>query len=808
MKKSLRVIFVIFFCYLPIITTIAQDTEISKTKTDILKNKSSGSNKGIQTTQNELQIEIDNMIKQGMTPEQIQLEIAKKKQERKSDTKNPKQGDPESKIKQSGKDKQKQEEEQEEEEETEKKKPKKFPITKGDIEYAVYGQNIFASGASPFEPQDYQNPPDDYVVGPGDEINVVVWGDSEANDNHKVALDGTIFPEKVGRLVVNGMKFKTMREFVKSQYRKIYASPNTNIEVSISKVRSIRVNIVGEVMQPGAYTISALSTAFNAIYASGGPNSIGSLRTIYVKRNGKTIDTLDIYQYLLNADFGKQIYLQHNDIIQVPVAKKIVELTGEVKRPLAYELKENEGLFELIQISGGFLHTAYKKNIQIKRIQNYKEILIDVDYDEKLSKNENVPLLDGDIIEVRRVREGVMNSVQAVGAFNQTGFFQLPPTSKLGDLLKKTEGLTADAYLSRAYILRINNDLDVDYIPIDLTGLSDTIGKGAEEVKNIQLMPFDIVRVFSKKEFKDSNYVEIKGLVRKEGKYPITGKITLKDVLYFAGGLKEEAANTKIEVSRILKQKSANESRITRVTVLTVNVKPDLSIDQEAEKFIMSPYDQVFVRKNPDFNMQESVFITGQVLYPGEYTKLERTERLSSLIERAGGIREKEAYLDGATLFRKMNDSTTQRIAINLKKALKKPNSKYDIVLREGDVIHIPLLQDFVNVQGAVQTNVTVTFDGKTKYKHYIALAGGFKDNVKRSKCYITYANGMNQPTRNYILFKKYPKVEPGATLVAVPKTESNATVLMARTQIAVGLITGFTTLMVALLSAINLFRQ
>lgn len=801
MKPLQLLFFIVLYSCIQISFTIAQQpTGIEKTKTDVLKG--GGKNNNTQNNQNDLQKDVDNMIKQGMTPEQIKLELAKKQLKDKDKDKDKK------KDKNSDKDKDKKDKEDDEDDELKKKQPKKFPITKGEIEYAVYGQSIFASGASPFEPQENQNPPDDYVIGPGDEINVVAWGDSETNETHKVGLDGSIFPEKVGRLVVNGMRFKVMRDFVKSQYRKIYASPNTNIEVSISKVRSIRVNIVGEVLQPGAYTVSALSTAFNAIYASGGPNNIGSLRTIFIKRNGKTIDTLDVYQYLLNADFGKQIYLEHNDIIQVPVAKKVVELTGEVKRPLAYELKENEGLFELIHISGGFVHSAYKKNIQIKRIENYKEILIDVNYDEKLSKKENVTLFDGDIIDVRRVREGIMNSVQALGAFNQTGTFELPPSSKLGDLLKKTEGVTADAYLSRAYILRVNNDLDIDYIPIDLSGLTDTIGNGVEVVKNIQLMPFDIVKIFSKKEFKDSNYVEIKGLVRKEGKYPLTGKITLKDVLYFAGGLKEEAANTKIEVSRILKQKNANESRVTRVTILTVGIKPDLSIDQEAEKFIISPFDQVFVRKNPEFNMQENVTILGQVLYPGEYTKIERTERLSSLIERAGGVREKEAYLDGATLIRKTEEAGEQKVAINLKKALKKPNSKYDLILREGDLINIPLMQDFVNINGAVQSNITVTFDGNTKYKHYINLAGGFKDNAKKSKSYITYANGMNYPVKNYILFKKYPKVEPGATLVAVPKTESNASVLMARTQIAIGLITGFTTLIIAMLSAVNLFKK
>ncbi len=795
--KTLQLLFlIVLYSCIHISFIVAQNpTDISKTKTDVLKGGIGGNN-NTQNNQNDIQKEVDDMVKKGMTPEQIKLELAKKNTKDKKDM---------DKNKDKNKDK---DEEEEEDDELKKKQPKKFPISKGEIEYAVYGQSIFSSGASPFEPQDYQNPPDDYVVGPGDEITVVAWGDSETNEMHKVALDGTIFPEKVGRLVVNGMKFKTMREFVKSQYRKIYASPNTSIEVSISKVRTIRVNIVGEVVQPGAYTVSALSTAFNAIYASGGPNNIGSLRTIFIKRNGKTIDTLDVYQYLLNADFGKQIYLEHNDIIQIPIAKKIVELTGEVKRPMAYELKENEGLFELIHISGGFVHSAYKKNLQIKRIENYKELLLDINYDEKLAKKENVALFDGDIIDVRRVREGIMNSVQALGAFNQTGTFELPPSAKLGDLLKKTEGVTADAYLSRAYILRINNELDIDYIPIDLSGLNDTTGKGVEEVKNIQLMPFDIVKVFSKKEFKDSNYVEIKGLVRKEGKYPLTGKITLKDVLYFAGGLKEEAANTKIEVSRILKQKSANESRVTRVTILTVGIKPDLSIDQEAEKFIISPFDQIFVRKNPEFNMQENVTITGQVLYPGEYSKVERTERLSSLIERAGGIREKEAYLDGATLIRKTQEAGEQKVAINLKKALKKPNSKYDLILREGDIIHIPLLQDFVNVRGAVQSNITVTFDGNIKYKHYINLAGGFKENVKRNKSYITYANGMNQPVKNYILFRKYPKVEPGATLVAVPKTESNASVIMARTQIAVGLITGFTTLIIAVLSAVSLFKK
>jgi protein involved in polysaccharide export with SLBB domain len=802
MKTLQLIFFIVLYGCIHISFTVAQ-VGIEKTKTDVLKGNG-GNNNNPQNNQNDIQKDVDNMIKQGMTPEQIKLELAKKNLKDKDKDKDKDKN----KDKDKDKDKDKTKKEEEEEDELKKKQPKKFPITKGEIGYAVYGQNIFSKGASPFEPQDYQNPPDDYVVGPGDEITVVAWGDSETNEMHKVGLDGTIFPEKVGRLVVNGMKFKTMREFVKSQYRKIYASVNTNIDVSISKVRTIRVNIVGEVEQPGAYTISALSTAFNAIYASGGPNNIGSLRTIYIKRNGKNIDTLDVYQYLLNADFGKQIYLEHNDIIQIPISKKVVQLTGEVKRPLAYELKENEGLFELIDISGGFVHSAYKKNLQIKRIENYKELLIDINYDEKIIKKENVALFDGDIIDVRRVREGIMNSVQALGAFNQTGTFELPPSAKLGDLLKKTEGVTADAYLSRAYILRINNELDIDYIPIDLSGLNDTTGKGTETVKNIALMPFDIVKVFSKKEFKDSNYVEIKGLVRKEGKYSLTGKITLKDVLYFAGGLKEEAANTKIEVSRILKQKNANESRVTRVTILTVGIKPDLSIDQEAEKFIISPFDQVFVRKNPEFNMQENVIISGQVLYPGEYSKTERTERLSSLIERAGGIREREAYLDGATLIRKTEEAGEQKVAINLKKALKKPNSKYDLILREGDIINIPLLQDFVNVKGAVQSNVTVTFDGNTKYKHYINLAGGFKDGVKRSKSYISYANGMNQPAKNYIFFRKYPKVEPGATIVAVPKTESSASVLMARTQIAIGMITGFTTLIIAVLSAASLFKK
>lgn len=761
----------------------AQPTEITK-QTGLDKTKGLGNSNNIQS-------EIDRMMMEGKNPQEIKAILKDKYKDKDKEDLTKKQKDKDKKD--------------EEEEEPVSKQPKKFPAVKGDMTYSVYGQNIFSTGASPFEPQDYQNPPDDYVVGPGDVINVVAWGDSELDEDYKIDKDGSIFPEKVGRLVLNGMKAKVMKDYVKSQFRQILASANTKIEVSITKVRVIRVNIVGEVVQPGAYNVSALTTAFNAIYAAGGPSTIGSLRAIYLKRGGKVIDTLDVYNYLLNADFGKQIYLEHNDIIQIPIAKKVVELQGEVKRPLSYELSGKEGLKELMNISGGFLHTAYQKNIQIKRIENHKEILVDVNY-EQLGKNDNFPLNDGDIIEVRRVREGLTNTIEAKGAFNQTGLFQLPANSKLGDLLKKTEGVTSDAYLSRAYILRINADLDIDYIPIDLSGLGDTTKTNA--VKDITLMNYDIVKIFSRKEFKDSNTVEIKGLVRSPGTFSLTGKVSLKDVLYFAGGLKEEAANTKIEVSRILKQKTETESRITRVNVLTVGIKADLSIDQEAEKFIMSPYDQVFVRKNPDFNLQENVSISGQVMYPGEYSKLERTERISSLIQRAGGLREKEAYLDGATLVRSNDESPEKKVAINLKKALSKPNSKFDVILREGDKVHVPLLQDVVSIQGSVQSPTTVVFDGITKYKHYINYAGGYKSGTRKNKSYVTYANGSNRATKNYFFFRVNPKIEPGATLVAIPKTDTAANVVMARAQILTALVTGVSTLFIAIISAISLIRK
>ena len=639
------------------------------------------------------------------------------------------------------------------------------------INTEVYGGSIFSSTSLIFTPVQNPIPPDDYRIGPGDILNVTIWGQAEFQNDFPVGMDGSIFPSNIGKIFLKGVTYKNAREIIKEKFAAITPS-GSNIEVTIGAVRTIRVNVIGEVTQPGAYSLSALNTAFNALYLAGGPNKLGSLREIYVRRNGKNMDTLDVYKYLQHGNKQDDIYLENNDFLFVSVYKKQIDIAGEIKRPLIYQLKDNESLKDLIELAGGIKFDARLANIQVFRTENEKSRIIDMNAYEIMSGARKVELMDGDRVFIRAINDEITNKAQIIGEVAYPGVYELKHGEKVADLITKAGGLKGEAYLQRAYVIRIAPDFQIQYIPINLGSVIKKDDSAAYEQNNLELKQFDALKIYSNSDFQDVPFVTINGLVRSPGNYILSGKRTLKDLLYISGGMKGEAEYNQVEISSIISIEDAKRKNIPIKTIIKqYSLDPILENDTVAEKIELRPYDEVFVRKNPDFSYQKNVTILGQVKYPGLYSKKEEKERISSLIRRAGGLLP-TANVKGATFKR---ESIGAVILIDLATAIKRPSSKYDIILNEGDELTIPVLDEVIKITGDVQVPVNVFFDRENvDFKYYINLAGGFGERPWKRKSTVKYANGIVKKAHNYLFFTTYPKVDYGSTLNVPPHPEKN----------------------------------
>lgn len=631
----------------------------------------------------------------------------------------------------------------------------------------IYGQDVFRNNKIQFydRAQDVVAP-DSYILGPGDEISVSAWGFADYSEVLLVDQNGYINPKPAGRIYVKGMNFKNSRALIQSKIGQFLDMGRSQMAITLTYSRVISVNIVGEVFNPGSYTIPAINTAFNALAVVGGPEQIGSVRNIYIKRDGKTVDTLDVYDYLLDPAGYSQTYLQDNDYIVVPVAGKTVSISGEVRREHGYELKEGEELLSLLAFAGGLKPTAYKSNIQVKRYQNSREYLFDINLDSMNAQGTDFELFDGDHVMVSKIPEGYYNNVTASGAVRIPGDYELQKGNRVSDLLEKTKGVLYDAYTQRAYILRLNQDLSKTYITINLAKVMEDVNYS----DNIVLQEFDELKVLSKKDFADDFIVSVLGTVRKPGEFPFGSGLSLKDVLFMAGGLKREAANNRIEVSRIVDFNEAlNQMTPKRAVVYTVQVGNDLSLTTEAEEYSLQPFDQVFVRTNPDFEPPMNVSLTGEVFYPGEYSILSKEETVADLVKRAGGLRP-YAFVDGVT----MNRLDVGNVYLDLAKAMKNADSKHNLVLNEGDSIHIPKTLDLVYISGAVGNyydhSISAPFFGKRAGYYVRNFAGGFSQDASRRKTYVIYPNGIMRKTRGFGVFNVYPRVKKGSKVMVMYK--------------------------------------
>ncbi len=669
---------------------------------------------------------------------------------------------------------------------------------KGERGIPTYGQEAFATAGNS-DLINLSTPPLDYPIGVGDNIVVALWGGADFQKEYFVARDGSIFPQGLGKIYVAGFTFENMQRIVSARFQSVVPA-GTNVQVTLGQPRTITVNIVGEVEKPGPMTVSAFSNAFNVIALAGGATNFGDLRNIYVKRNGVVVDQLDVYKYLTTGEFGKKQYLQNGDFILVGVVKKKVLATGQFKRPMYYQLKENEGVKALLYFSGGLRPEALASGMKVIRSEDEQQKVKDINANAIIEINgEDFLLQDGDIVTVGLIKPGIRNKVEVVGEVTYPDYYELRPNDRLFDIINRAGGVTKNTYLKKAYVFRGAGDtlkLNSDRLEVDLTQYNES---NMSSLNNIELEPNDRILLFSSSEFTDGNYVEIFGEVRKEGKVSKYGGMTLQDLIFLSRGLKPTAEFGRLEITSVVDVDSAKAGLKPTATISkSYAIDSDLNIDTAAAKILLKPFDQVFVRKNPNFNLQQNITLQGLVTYPGKYPRLKRNERLSSFIERAGGFKD-NANLAGAVLYRtktdflrenivkkntpdsagrpKLDEATAlqkkalgDEVSIDLAKALKYKNSKHDIILQEDDILVVPEVNPFVSVEGRVQAPLKINFDKEhTNLLYYIDKAGGFGVKPWRNRVYVKYANGKSKRTKNFGFFHFYPRVREGA-LVIVPE--------------------------------------
>lgn len=658
---------------------------------------------------------------------------------------------------------------------------------------SVYGSDLFQNDQI-LELSQLSTPPPDYPIGVGDHIIVSLWGGADFEQDYVVARDGSIFPQGIGKITVQGLTFSNARAIIYDRFKRVIP-PSTNISVTLGQPRSIVVQASGNVEDPGPVVVSAFTNALNVIALAGGITEYGDLRNILISRNGKIIDSIDVYKYLNTGDFGRHLYLENNDFVIVPFYDKKVLATGQFKRPMYYQLKNNEGLKDLIKYSGGFTSKAYATGGIIIRNENEKQVIKTVNFND--IDNNSEPLYDGDMIVVNLIKPGLSNRVIVKGEVAYPGVYETKKGDRLFDIINRAGGITPNSLLDRAYIFKGAADslsLNSDKIDVSLQDFN----KNLNSEDNVPIEPNDVIEIFNKNEFTERQQVTIEGEVRKPGVYQKYGGMTLRDLLYFANGLKPTAEFGSIIVSSVVDIASAqNGDKPTRTVVKSYSINKGLQFDSSIETVLLKPYDQVFVRKSPTFNLQKNIKLEGELLYPGTYPKLDEKERLSSFIARAGGLKE-NANPAGAILYRmrdtvsfenpllkrnrtryikdtagKIVDSVifnpAEPISIDLEKALESKNSKYDMVLQEGDLLYIPERNPIVTVKGEVQSQLKMYFDKEhSNLGYYIDKAGGFGERPWRKRIYVTYANGKSKRTKNFGFFHFYPKVNEGS-IVVVP---------------------------------------
>jgi len=650
----------------------------------------------------------------------------------------------------------------------------------------VWGRDIFRQANPSFQPNANMPIPDTYVLGVGDQVVVDIYGASQSTLVHTISPEGTITVSGYGPIRLSGLSVAAAQAKLRATIGSRYQS--SNLRVTVGNTRTIQVNIMGEVRAPGTYHLSSFANVFYALYRAGGTSTLGTLRSIKVFRNGRLVTVVDLYDYILNGRLAGNIMLQDNDVIQVEPYHALVGITGNVKRPMFYEMRKDESVATLLKYAGGFTGDAHKKSVRLVRQAGERYQVYNVnEFDMADFKVE-----DGDAVTVDGMINRYENMVEVKGAVFRPGQFQLGTNiNSVKTLVEAAEGLTEDAFTTHAVLHRLKADRSLEVVPIDLQGIM------AGSVADVPLKNEDVLFIMTQEDLRQERTLTITGEVMSPGTYEFADNTTIEDLIVMAGGLTDQASLAKVDVSRRIIDKRATAKNKEIAKTFTFELKDGLVIDGN-RGFVLEPYDIVHVRRSPAFHTPRNIRVTGEVNYEGNFTLENKNMRLTDALNMAGGITD-AAYLRGARLLRTMNEeervryqasleairnvltdrgdsiawnnlqnSTTYSIGIELDKAVAEPGGDYDLILREGDQIFVPEYNGTVKISGDVMFPNTVSYIAKRSYKKYVEQAGGFGNRAKKSKTFIVYQNG------TIGLASKGAKPEPGCEIIVPSKKRSN----------------------------------
>lgn len=673
----------------------------------------------------------------------------------------------------------------------------------------IFGYSVFANKTFNPIPDQMIATPRDYTIGPEDNLTLYIYGYAQVPDQELIVnRDGFVSIPRVGNVNLGGKSIEEAQKILLDRYSRFIPSllgangqaAPTKLMLTLGQIRSINVFVTGEVINPGTYTLTSLSSAFNALYEAGGPNEIGSFREVRVIRNNKVVSTFDVYDYLTKGTLAGDIRLQSNDNVNVGYYKIRVELTGMVKKTGIYEAKEGETLQNMLNYAGGFRDNAFRDRVKVYRIMNGQRRIYDVPKDQYASFG----LETGDEIAVETIIDRFENIVTIQGAVMRPGEYSIDNNPSLKALLDNAMGLREDAFVGRINVTRTRTDQSVENISLNLTDILNN------KVPDLLLTRLDVVTIPSKFDLAELSTVHIQGEVNNKtigdngGNFPFMSGMTLEDLIVRAGGFKESAKSSQVEVVRRVRNSDARSADAIISEVFQFDVSRDLTLNGSG--FTLMPFDEVIVRKSPNYQEQQFILLEGEFLNPGQYGIASKNEKITDLIGRSGGLTDL-AYLKGATLIRTTlvsefeaqqtataigqisndvkggafnvagtGETRQEFIGIQLEKIIKNPSSNENLIVQEGDIIRIPKRLETVQVKGELLYPTTVKFTDNMSFLDYVSQSGGFTKQSLRRSAYVKYPNGSVDRTRKFLAFNVYPKVEPGSEIYVPVKAGSELT--------------------------------
>ena len=668
-------------------------------------------------------------------------------------------------------------------------------VVKSDNKPIVFGSELFTGTSLTFEPNLKMATPVNYILGPGDELQISVFGVQEMNSSAAINAEGKINIPFVGQIMLAGMPIEAATQKIKSALARIYttvASGQSQVGISLTKIRTIKITLIGA-KQPGNYSVSSLSSVYNALYVGGGPATNGTYRNIELIRNNKVIRNVDIYRFLVNGDQSDNIGLKDNDVIRIPVYLQRVTLSGEVVRQGIFEMKSGESFDKLISFASGFTDLAYKATVNVIKKTEKEFKVAEIKSDQfKLYLPTN-----GDEFRVTKILNRFENKITITGAVFRPDVYAFTDGMKIKELLNKADGLKEDAYLQRAVIMRLKPDFTTIMLDVDLAAVL-----GDNQEANIVLKKEDIINVYSIFDFKENYKISIDGEVRKPGSYPFSENLTLNDLLLQAGGL-TSAASKKVEIARMVKSDVLNDANPTKIELLTISI--DNNTNEQAQNTVLQPFDVISVRRIAVYNVPETIIVKGSVAYPGTYAITNKKEKIYDILMRAGGmlanansnsvrvkrpIQKKQIDAIAEVNLNLGKDDKVQKeltkkvteelkyltIPIEWEQIKSNKNSSTNITLFAGDEVEVGVFSESVKVVGNVLLNSEIPYQSGRGFNYYINAVGGIDFKGWKQRAYIIYPNGKAAVAQNFLFFRSYPKVMPGSQIVIPEKPDKPKT--------------------------------